>query len=177
VVTTVEVWVASSGCCPQCMGEGEANGGGDGILHGMAAGPIGAGSGRDQRGIVPNKYSKQLHSKSSAQFYVVRPIHAASAIPAWHKRPFAYMPVQRTNGRKPRRTESAIAIPTQFKSRQKVPTAQRVSRRTRLSHEVLPTLHLTRRCVLRRAGAGLLLLASACAAGWLLVGPEVAVAK
>jgi hypothetical protein len=36
---------------------------------------------------VPNKHTKQLHSKNSAQFYVVRPIHAAPAIPACHKRP------------------------------------------------------------------------------------------
>jgi hypothetical protein len=35
--------------------------------------------------------TKQLHSKNSAQFYVVRPIHAAPAIPACHKRPFAHI--------------------------------------------------------------------------------------
>jgi hypothetical protein len=34
------------------------------------------------------------------------------------------MAAQRTNGREPRQTESTIAFPTQFKSRQKVPTAQ-----------------------------------------------------
>jgi hypothetical protein len=67
------------------MGKGEANGGGDG----MAVGPMGVESDRGWRGIVPNKHTKQLHSKNSAQFYVVRRIHAAPAIPACHKRPFA----------------------------------------------------------------------------------------
>jgi hypothetical protein len=44
----------------------------------------------------------------------------------------AYMAAQRTNGKNPRQTESAIAFTTQFKSaiafptRKKVPTAQRI---------------------------------------------------
>jgi hypothetical protein len=53
--------------------------------------PMGVGSDRGQRSIVPNKHTKQLHSKNSAQFYVVGPIHAAPAIPACHKRPFAHI--------------------------------------------------------------------------------------
>jgi hypothetical protein len=71
------------------MGEGEANGGDDG----MAVGPMGVGSDRgyQARGIVLNNHTKQLNSKNSAQFYVVRPIHAAPAIPACHKRPSAYI--------------------------------------------------------------------------------------
>jgi hypothetical protein len=67
------------------MGKGEANGGGDG----MAVEPMGVESDRGWRGRVPNKHTKQLHNKNSAQFYVVRPIHASPAIPACHKRPFA----------------------------------------------------------------------------------------
>jgi hypothetical protein len=51
----------------------------------------GVGSDRGQRGIVLNNHTKQLHSKNSAQFYVVRPIHAAPAIPAYHQRPFAHI--------------------------------------------------------------------------------------
>jgi hypothetical protein len=62
------------------MGEGEANGGGDG----MAVGPMGVGSDRGLRGIVLTKHTKQLHSKNSAQIYVVRPIHAAPAISAYY---------------------------------------------------------------------------------------------
>jgi hypothetical protein len=77
------------------MGEGEANGGDDG----MAVGPMGVGSARGQRGRVLNNHTNQLHSKNSAQFYVVRPIHAAPVIPAYHQRqrPFAHIP--RTYGR------------------------------------------------------------------------------
>jgi hypothetical protein len=41
--------------------------------------------------MVLNNHTKQLRSKNSAQFCVVRPIHAAPAIPAYHQRPFAYM--------------------------------------------------------------------------------------
>jgi hypothetical protein len=69
------------------MGEGEANGGDDG----MGVGLMGFGSDRGQRGIVLSNHTKQLHSKNSAQVYVVRPIHAAPAIPACHQRPFAYI--------------------------------------------------------------------------------------
>jgi hypothetical protein len=44
------------------------------------------------------------------------------------------MVVQRTNGQKPRQTESAIAFPTQFKSpEKKFPRPNGFSRRTRLS--------------------------------------------
>ena len=68
----------------QCMGEGEANGGDDG----MSVGPMGVGSDRGQRGMVLNDHTKQLHSKNSAQFYVVRPIHAAPAIPVPDPIPF-----------------------------------------------------------------------------------------
>jgi hypothetical protein len=49
------------------------------------------GSDRTGGSIVLKNHTKQLHSKNSPQFYVVRPIHAAPAIPACHKRPFAYI--------------------------------------------------------------------------------------
>jgi hypothetical protein len=47
------------------------------------------------------------------------------AIPAYHKRPFARIAAQQTNGREPRQTESAIAFLTRFKSGWEVPVAQR----------------------------------------------------
>jgi hypothetical protein len=77
---------------------------------------------------VLNNHTKQLRSKNSAQFYVVRPIHAAPAIPAYHvpsKAICVHMAAQRTNDRESRQTESTIAFSTQFKSRQKVPMTQR----------------------------------------------------
>jgi hypothetical protein len=49
------------------------------------------------------------------------------------------MATQQTNGQKPRQTESAIAFPTQFKSRKKSAWPNGFSRRTRLSHEILPS--------------------------------------
>jgi hypothetical protein len=73
VVATAEVWVASSGCCLPWLCEGEANEGGDVM---PAVGPTGAGSDRGEHGIVRSKHTQQPQSKSSPQFYVVRPIHA-----------------------------------------------------------------------------------------------------
>jgi hypothetical protein len=48
------------------------NGGGDG----GAGGPAGADRAGGGRGIARNRHSKHPHSKTSAQFYVVRPRHA-----------------------------------------------------------------------------------------------------
>jgi hypothetical protein len=98
----------------------EANGGGDC----MDLGPTGVGSDRGWRGIVHKEHTKQLHSKNSAQFYVVRPIHPAPAIPACHKRPFAC--IWPLNGRTAKNRAKPSPPPrpplplnTQFKSRQK----------------------------------------------------------
>jgi hypothetical protein len=89
---------------------------------------------------VPNKHTKQLHSKNSAQFYVVRPIHAAPAIPAYHKRLFActWPPNGQTakNRAKPSPPSRSLL---NLSPEKKFPRPNGLSRRARLSHEVLPT--------------------------------------
>jgi hypothetical protein len=122
----------------QCMGEGEANGGGNGT-NGMAVGPMGVGSYRGQCGIVPNKHTKQLHSKNSAQFYVVRPIHAAPAIPAYQKRPFACIwPPNGQTAKNRAKPSPPSRSPLNLSPEKKFPRPNGFSRRTRLSHEILP---------------------------------------
>jgi hypothetical protein len=76
---------------------------------------------------VPNKHTKQLHSKKSAQFYVVRPVHAAPAVLPYLRAIKGHLRTWPPNGqtaenRAKRQTESPIAFPIQgFKSRQAVP--------------------------------------------------------
>ena len=87
-----------------------------------------------------NNHTKQLHSKNSAQFYVVRPIHAAPAIPACHKRPFAYIwPTNGQTAENRAKPSPPQRPPLNLSPNTKFPWPNGFSRRTRLSHEVLPS--------------------------------------
>jgi hypothetical protein len=100
----------------------------------MAVGPMGVRSDRGLRGLVLTKHTEQLHSTNSAQFYVVRPIHAAPAISACHNRPFAY--IWPPNGQTAE-NRAKPSPPSRFPLKSLWPNG--FSRRTRLSHEILPT--------------------------------------
>jgi hypothetical protein len=89
---------------------------------------------------VPNKHTKQLHSKISAQFYVVRPIHAA---PAYHKRPFAYIwPTNGQTAENRAKPNPPPRSPLTVSPDKKFPWPNGFSRRTCTSHEILRILHI-----------------------------------
>jgi hypothetical protein len=89
---------------------------------------------------VPNKHTKQLHSKNSAQFYVVMPIHAAPAISACHKRPFAYIrPPNGQTAEDRAKPSPPSRSPLNLSPDRQFPWPNGLSRRTRLSHEILPS--------------------------------------
>jgi hypothetical protein len=105
----------------------------------MAVGPRRAGSGRGSRGIVQNGHSKQPDSKSSARFYVFRPIHGAPAIPACHKKQFAHIwPANGQTAENRAKPSPPSHSPLDLGLGKKFLWPNGLSRRTRLSHKTLP---------------------------------------
>jgi hypothetical protein len=77
-----------------------------------------------------NKHTKQLHSKNSAQFYVVRPIYMQHlpylrAIKG-HLRTYGRPTEGQTAENRAKPSPPSRSLPTQFKSRPEAPMAQRV---------------------------------------------------
>jgi hypothetical protein len=105
----------------------------------VAAGPAGADRAGEGRGIARNKHTKHPHSEISAQFYVVRPRHDVRLFAA-----ICYV-IERIwpfNGQTtPNRAKMSppLRFPLDLSPDKKFLRPNGFSRRTRLSHKVLPT--------------------------------------